>query len=252
MLMFFAYAGLVFLAMLVEAAYGHGHGQADRRTRNAFSGLVAFMTASLVAVLVAAALPERHAVLDISDWSGLGGTVLAAIALIMGYDLLYYVWHRLQHSVPLLWSVHRKHHSDDTFDCTTYLRQNVLESSLQIVLLGVPFSFLVKAAPEALVMAGLTRATLDFWCHLGAPISMGRMTVVVAGPQLHRHHHARDPRLGDGNFAAFVPLWDVLFGTYVKPEKGCFPETGLWKAEDGSPNGIRTRASAVKGQRSDR
>ena len=29
------------------------------------------------------------------------------------------------------------------------------------------------------------------------------------------------------NFAAFFPMWDVLFGTFWKPAPGEYPETGL-------------------------
>jgi sterol desaturase/sphingolipid hydroxylase (fatty acid hydroxylase superfamily) len=36
-------------------------------------------------------------------------------------------------------------------------------------------------------------------------------------PEFHRVHHAADPRLGNANFAAVLPLWDMLFGTHVDP-----------------------------------
>ena len=35
----------------------------------------------------------------------------------------------------------------------------------------------------------------------------------------------------DKNFAAYFPIWDVLFGTYWHPRKGEFPPTGLHSGE---------------------
>ena len=63
-------------------------------------------------------------------------------------------------------------------------------------------------------------------------VPFGPLTPVIAGPQLHRLHHSRRPEHTDVNFAAFFPIWDVLFGTYVRPGSDDWPETGTHDGED--------------------
>jgi len=62
--------------------------------------------------------------------------------------------------------------------------------------------------------------------HLNVRVPFGPLTPVIAGPQLHRLHHSLEPGHTDINFSAFFPIWDVLFGTYVRPKPGEWPETG--------------------------
>ena len=54
----------------------------------------------------------------------------------------------------------------------------------------------------------------------------------ISGPQFHRLHHT--PEHGDRNFAAFFPLWDRVFGTYLHPRPGQYPQVGVKDATDGN------------------
>ena len=47
------------------------------------------------------------------------------------------------------------------------------------------------------------------------------------GPQGHRIHHSRLDQHHDKNYAAYFPVWDLLFGTYHHPARDEFPPTGL-------------------------
>ena len=224
-----AYASFAMFAMLIEAVFGWGDGQARRRIINILLGSCGFAIAYTTAT--ALPIPSFQKLIDLRPWTspiGLAATVLVQIIL---YDLLYWIWHFAQHHVPLLWRVHRLHHSDAAFDATTYLRQHPLEATLQIVLLGAPLSWILTIPPAASLIAGFVYAALDFWNHLGLRVSLGPLTRIVPGPQLHRHHHALDRGLSAGNYAAFVPAWDILLGTFVLPEKGVFPLVGLWEAD---------------------
>ena len=68
--------------------------------------------------------------------------------------------------------------------------------------------------------------------HLNLRIPFGPLTPVIAGPQLHRLHHSIEPGHTDVNFAAFFPIWDLLFGTYVRPKSGEWPATGTHDRAD--------------------
>ena len=57
------------------------------------------------------------------------------------------------------------------------------------------------------------------------------IVLVITGPQYHRIHHSFQLEHLDKNFAAFFPIWDILFGTYYHPGKDEFPSTGLLSGE---------------------
>jgi sterol desaturase/sphingolipid hydroxylase (fatty acid hydroxylase superfamily) len=40
-------------------------------------------------------------------------------------------------------------------------------------------------------------------------------------------HQAADPRLGNSNFGAVLPIWDMVFGTHVDPLKAEVTEAGI-------------------------
>jgi sterol desaturase/sphingolipid hydroxylase (fatty acid hydroxylase superfamily) len=68
--------------------------------------------------------------------------------------------------------------------------------------------------------------------HLNVRLPLGPLTPVIAGPQWHRIHHSIEKRHTDKNFASFFPVFDLVFGTYCKPQAGEYPATGLHSGED--------------------
>jgi sterol desaturase/sphingolipid hydroxylase (fatty acid hydroxylase superfamily) len=123
------------------------------------------------------------------------------------------------------------HHSDEHFNTTTYMRQYWLESPLQSItvtmLVTIPFHF----SDMTLYYAYLFTALWAFLTHMDVRLELGRFTCLLTGPQLHRLHHSIHEKHRDKNFAQLFPLLDILFGTYVPPEKGEFPPTGLISGE---------------------
>ena len=67
--------------------------------------------------------------------------------------------------------------------------------------------------------------------HMNLRLEMGPLTSVLAGPQVHRIHHSNQPIHQDKNFAAYFPVWDIMFGTYHKPARGEFPDCGTVDGE---------------------
>jgi len=70
---------------------------------------------------------------------------LALVATLLLLDLTIYAQHVAFHKIPLLWRLHRMHHTDLDFDVTTALRFHPLEIALSmllklavVVLLGAP------------------------------------------------------------------------------------------------------------------
>ncbi len=136
----------------------------------------------------------------------------AALAL----DLVIYWQHRAMHAVPLLWRLHRVHHSDLAFDVTLGVRFHVFEIALsQALKLGT--IAVLGAAPLAVLIFEIALQTGALFTHadfaLPAPLERVARWLVVT-PSLHRVHHsvARDET--DTNFGFSVVWWDRIFATF--------------------------------------
>lgn len=159
------------------------------------------------------------------------GRLLQVLAFFFVIDFLYYWFHRSQHRFNLLWAQHRVHHSEYSLNVTTGNRHHWIEEPLRVFAVWLPFG-LVFQQPA---MAGWLWSAFLLWgyfIHMNLRISFGPFTPFFCGPQLHRIHHSMQPEHLDRNFAAFFPLFDVLFGTYCKPKPGEYPGTGLVDGED--------------------
>lgn len=152
---------------------------------------------------------------------------LAALAFALVWDCFQYWSHRLQHVVPWLWPAHALHHDDDRLNATTTLRNNIWSGAIQLLFVYLPTAVICGVDLLTVYGAYLLFATWGFVNHANVRVSFGRLTPVISGPQLHRVHHARSPAYHDCNYAAFFPVYDVVFGTYRRPGPGEFPATGL-------------------------
>jgi sterol desaturase/sphingolipid hydroxylase (fatty acid hydroxylase superfamily) len=147
------------------------------------------------------------------------------------FDFFYYWHHRMQHTLTALWQIHKVHHSDQGLNVTTTNMHHWLEEPLRIITIVIPMGVFCDLKPVEL---GLATVILNLWgafIHTNLRLELGWLTPVIAGPQYHRVHHSNLPQHTDKNFAAFFPFWDILFRTYVRPEAGEFPTTGLHGGE---------------------
>ncbi|KAA1245943.1 hypothetical protein F0Q45_23745 [Mycobacterium simiae] len=60
------------------------------------------------------------------------------------------------------------------------------------------------------------------------------MRWLIATPQFHHWHHARQPQAYNSNYAAEFPIVDALFGTLYLPASRWPAEYGV---DDGQPEG---------------
>jgi sterol desaturase/sphingolipid hydroxylase (fatty acid hydroxylase superfamily) len=146
-------------------------------------------------------------------------------------DFFYYWMHRLQHAVPVLWQQHKLHHSDGSVNVTTAHRHHWLEEPLRLVCILLPMGVLCELNPAVGGAIGLLIVLWGSFIHANLRLDLGILTPVVAGPQLHRIHHSFQDAHRDRNFAAFFPVFDVVFGTYYRPKRDEYPATGLTTGE---------------------
>ena len=152
-----------------------------------------------------------------------------AVYVLLG-DLYKYWMHRLSHIIPLLWRMHSFHHSAEAITFVTGFRHHWLERVVNDAFF--PFFAIVFHVPPEVVLAGNVIYFLPDGCaHLNVRFSLGRFVMWVNSPEYHRIHHSTQPEHFDTNFAALLPLWDIVFRTAWRPARGEWPATGLPEGE---------------------
>lgn len=198
-----------------------------------------FRADAVFIMLVQVVLPQAltaFGVLFVSDWTHAHIASrwwphhwpLAAqlVGMLLAVDLMRYWLHRACHHFGFLWRLHEVHHSPDILYSLNVGRFHPLEKSLHWCLDTVPF-LLLGVAPA--VMAGyfLVYAVNGFFQHSNVQLRYGWLNYCVAGAELHRWHHARDPRRAACNFSNTTVMWDLAFGTWFLPPDRAVGAVGI-------------------------
>lgn len=192
-------------------------------------GLAASSVAPLIAPYVGASHPGwLHIAFPDGYWGSLG----AIVVYILIYDFFYYWWHRAQHESAWLWSQHKLHHSDRAINISSTLRHHWLESPLRIFFNTLPMGLLFDLKNPDIAWLAAIFGYWPFFIHMNLRLGLGPLSSVLAGPQYHRIHHSLESRHHNKNYAAYVPVWDIVFRTAYLPQRGEYPATGLDNDED--------------------
>ena len=148
---------------------------------------------------------------------------MAVPAAVILLDLAIWFQHVVFHAVPLLWRLHRVHHTDVDFDVTSGTRFHPIEILLST---GIKCAVVVAIGAPALAVLAfevLLNATSMF-NHANArlPVAIDRWArLFVVTPDMHRVHHSVACNETNSNFGFALPWWDRLFGTYrAQPAAG--------------------------------
>ena len=190
-----------------------------------------FGAAMLGTVLIRLLLPaSAMGVALVTQESGLGllnlieipvaVTIFCAIVLM---DLAIYVQHRVFHTVPALWRLHRMHHTDLDVDASTGLRFHPFELLLSMLIKLAVIVVIGAPALAVLIFEVLLNASSLFnHSNLSLHTDVDRLLRrFIVTPDMHRVHHSVIKRETNSNYGFFLPWWDRLFGTYIaQPERG--------------------------------
>lgn len=142
--------------------------------------------------------------------------LLQAIEVILLSDFLIYWGHRLQHKVDFLWRFHKVHHSVEHLDWLAAHREHPLDSVYTIGLINLP-AFMLGFPLEAIAGVIAFRGIWAIYIHSNVRLPIGPLKKLIGAPELHHWHH--DIERDRGNYANLSPLMDIIFGTYVCPDK---------------------------------
>jgi sterol desaturase/sphingolipid hydroxylase (fatty acid hydroxylase superfamily) len=178
--------------------------------------------ASGVSIIAVNAVGGGALVLPGAGW----GTVWAIPLYVFTMDLSEYLFHRAQHASQLLWAMHSLHHSDKSLNVTTATRHFWVETSLKALFVYPFVGLLLQPSPAIIVIY----AILTYWnfvVHMNVPLSFGRFWFVLNSPHYHRIHHGSTQVYANHNFAALLPVYDILFRTFYRPTRDEYPATGV-------------------------
>ncbi len=147
-------------------------------------------------------------------------------------DMMQYWWHRLSHSLPWLYNLHRAHHNAAYMSVRIIYRNNVFYFLLMpslwfsgvLIYLGLGWVYAGYLILKLLVVSG---AHSEWKWDSGMYNAAKRYPVIeplvwvlertISTPSTHSAHHGLSYRDGvtnyKGNYGNLLFLWDVIFGT---------------------------------------
>ena len=160
--------------------------------------------------------------------------VLAATFLIR--SLASWTVHFAMHNIPLLWRIHRVHHTDTHLDVSTTVRFH-------------PFEFLVSAPVvfATVLLCGLPPATVMLFELFDAGVAVFShanirlpgwleriLNSLIVTPNMHRIHHSTFEKETNSNYGATLVIWDRLYKTYNRKTNEALATQALGLEEVGA------------------
>lgn len=165
----------------------------------------------------------------------------AFLVTLVVLDAVRYGNHRLWHEVPLLWRLHRVHHSDVDYDLTVGLRFHPVEAILgNLVVLAAVVA--LGAPVWAVIASDVATVALGFFVHgnVRMPAALDRaIRTIFVTPAMHSTHHSVERDEATSNYGAVLSVWDRAFGSYrERPRAGDAIAFGLADERDPARLGI--------------
>jgi lathosterol oxidase len=145
------------------------------------------------------------------EFAAVSRPLLIVITIVL-YDLGAYATHLLLHRFPMLWELHKIHHSSRTLDWLATFRAHIVEHGLRhlaspvlLILLGVPIE-----------IVGIAGAVYTAWAavnHANVQVNLRFLEGLFITPRLHRLHHVPDS--SEQNLGTIFSVWDRLRGTLL-------------------------------------
>jgi len=221
------FIGILLLMAGLETVFPKRNREVSRWVRwpNNFA-LVALNTAVLrvlfpVAAIGVALYAQSHNWGLINRFGVPAAYAIPAVVIVL--DCAIYLQHRVFHAIPILWRLHRMHHSDIDIDVTTGARFHPVEIVLSMLIKFVVILLLGAPAVAVLIFEVILNATAMFnHANVRVPHGLDKwLRLIVVTPDMHRVHHSVVIEETNSNFGFNLPWWDLMFRTYrAQPTAG--------------------------------
>ncbi len=203
-------------------------------------------------VVFGSAERARSAEFGLLRWIPLPGWLAAALAVVL-LDYTLWIWHWLNHRVPLLWRFHAAHHADLDLDASTAFRFHIGELLLSVPFRALQVAFIGVEVPVLLFWETLLLVATQFHhSNLRLPLSFERwLRMGIVTPRMHGIHHSIAPAEVNSNFGTLLSAWDRVHRTFLVGIPQSEILIGLAEIRDASRLGLlgSLRVSLSKGLR---
>src|SRR4051812_13677531 len=138
----------------------------------------------------------------------------AIIAFII-LDYTNFLWHILNHRIPLLWRFHLVHHTDADLDVTTAIRFHFGEIIGSVFFRGAAV-VLVGASPLLVLIYEIVFEACTQFHHsnMKLPLKVERaLNKLIVTPRMHGIHHSVVHSETDSNYSVIFSFWDRFHRT---------------------------------------
>ncbi len=201
-------------------------------------GPVLSAASKLVACYLILLMPRYYGLLERWPW-----WVQFAVFFLFN-DFMRYWLHRWYHTYPVLWRLHRVHHTAVEMDTMSNFRVHGLEAVIKYGVVIFPFH-VFGMDPWVLIIYSAIDMLKGYWHHANLKTYIGRLNYVLNSAEQHWWHHSAEPGGKFVNFGSALSIWDRLFGTFYW-ERGKWPESvGVCNMEQFPDDYLRQFTSMV-------
>ena len=167
-------------------------------------------------------------IIDLSQFS----KPLALLVFFVVSDFIQYNTHRLLHKVPLLWQIHKVHHSAKQMGFATHFRYHWLEPIIYKSIIYIPLILIGGFNLQDVFIVHFVAISIGHLNHANLGWNYGFFKYIFNNPKMHIWHHGKTlPNKNGINFAISLSIWDYIFKTDYIPSDGKNIELGFQNEE---------------------
>lgn len=158
---------------------------------------------------------------------------IITVMMFLAYELGYWVDHYLKHRIPVLWELHKVHHTAEVLTPMTSFRMHPFDTwifgnilAITAALANGVGSYMFGDTTYQYALSG-TNIILVVFIHLYVHLQHSHIWISFRGvpgrifmsPAHHQVHHSTNPVHFNKNLGSCLAIWDWLFGTLYIPAK---------------------------------
>ena len=158
---------------------------------------------------------------------------LALLIFFVVADFIQWNTHRLLHTIPFLWKIHKTHHSVKEMGFAAHFRYNWMEPIVYKSILYLPLMLIGGFSLEDVFIVHFFSIAIGHLNHANIGWDYGFLKYIFNNPKMHIWHHSKKmPSKYGANFGISLSLWDYLFKTNYIPKDGRDIELGFYDEKD--------------------
>ena len=207
------FLGVVYLFILIEVWWAKRTNQSVHNWKESLSNIIIMLGNNLIKPLTIAWKYFLFKLIEPFQPFDIPVNVWTVIATFFIAELAYYWYHRWNHEIPALWTLHHTHHSSPWMNLTTAFRINWMGSFVgQVYFLPIIW---IGFNPEILALCLAGSLFYQFFLHTEFIGRLGWFEGLLFNtPSAHRVHHGSNEAYIDKNYGGMLIIFDRFFGTY--------------------------------------